>query len=221
MKMKSEKYIAIFMIISIMSYFMMVSMSFTASAEDLNGKYLLDDRLLKEHVIYNLRDAYIGNKRLIRFTHNLTKLEYDESEYIIEECLKDNLNPFIVLGVIKKESNFNPRAVGKFGEKGLGQLMENTAKPVAENLGYIYDPKKLFDSRYNIKLTITQLTYLYKLYDKDINKTLTAYNRGQNGLEEYMKQDKSDYEDPAMSDYSVDVINFAKKFKDEFDNFKE
>lgn len=217
--MKHGKYLTALLIICVSSYFMMITMCMTVDAEDFTSALNFSGGLLKrDSVIYGLRDTYINEQKLNQYISRISQLEYDECNFIIQECKNNNIDPFIVLGVIKKESNFNPKAVGSSGERGLGQLMENTAKPVAKNLGYIYDYNKLFDTRYNLKLTITQLSYLYNLYNKDINKTLTAYNRGQQGLIDYIKDGKSKYKYPAMSDYSVKVLEFAAEFKEEFVN---
>lgn len=218
-EMKREKYLTILLVICILSYFMMLNLSMTAVAEDLSNYHTKNDVKKRDAFIYNLRRSYLEEKELIDYTKNLTNLEYDDCEFIVNECKDKDLDPFIVLGVIKRESNFNPKAKGAAGERGLGQLMENTARPVAENLGYVYDPDKLFDTRYNLKITITQLAYLLNVYSNDIHMALTAYNRGQQGLIEYMKS--SENNKTAVSDYSLGVLKFAKEYKENFSKSTE
>ena len=212
--MKREKYLSILLVMCILSYFMMINMSITADAEDLANYQAKTEVLRRDGFIYDLLNSYLKEKELIEYTHRLTNLDYDDCEFILNECKINNIDPFIVLGVIKRESDFNPNAQGAAGERGLGQLMENTARPVAENLGYVYDPDKLFDSRYNLKLTITQIAYLINLYDNDLHMALTAYNRGQQGLIEYME--KSENNSSAVSDYSAKVMQFANEYKENF-----
>lgn len=214
-EMKHEKYLTLLFVMCMLSYFMMVNLSYTAAAEDIinhnpKGIYVVK----KEGLVYDLRDNFIREKELISYIQELTGLEYDDCEFIINECNRKNMDPFIILGLIKRESNFNPSAEGKAGERGLGQLMENTARAVAENLGYIYDKDKLFDPRYNLKLTITQLSYLLRLYNNDTHMALTAYNRGQQGLADYME--KSDNLNTAASDYSDKIMQYAKEYKNGF-----
>jgi soluble lytic murein transglycosylase-like protein len=148
----------------------------------------------------------------------LTKLEYSDCEYLVKECKNERLDIFLLLGVLRRESNFNPAALGTSGERGLGQLMENTAKPVAENLGYVYHADKLFDTKFNLKLTITQLVYLNNIYNGDLHMALTAYNRGQQGLDDYMEK-RSHAKNPGESEYSSKVLQFAGEYKEEFDKF--
>jgi len=217
--MRRERYFVILLIISFSSYFMMLSMVMTADAEDLAVAINSSAQTIKmESIVKDLRKLYLYESDLKEYVLKLTELSNNECELIIKDSKNNNLDPFIVLGVLKTESDFDPYAVGLSGERGLGQLMENTAIPVAQNLGYEYDPEKLFNPEYNIELTITQLSYLYNLYERDINKTLTSYNRGKQGLMDYINGGKSPYKNPAMSDYSVKVLKYAYEFKEEFEN---
>ena len=218
--MRREKYLTMLLVMCVLSYFMMVNMSMTADAEDLSKYYSKSKEPRIENMILDARDAFVNEKKRIQYTEHLTMLDYRDCELIIQECKNQNIDPFIVLGVFKRESDFNPSAKGAAGERGLGQLMDNTAKPVAENLGYVYDPDKLYDTRYNLKLTITQLAYLKELYGGDIHKMLTAYNRGQQGLKDYMASNNYNDENPGVSAYSSEVLQFAAEYKEEFDNFK-
>lgn len=160
------------------------------------------------------------NTQLLDFVKDLTGLDRIDCEYLIGECNEKGIDVFVALGLIRLESNFDPLTVGSKGERGLGQLMENTAKPVAINLGYEYNPDKLFEPQYNIELFLTQFKYLYEFYDYDLHKTLTAYNRGQYGLEKYIASRSSTYRNSSMSDYSVRVTDYAFKFKEEFVNIQ-
>lgn len=217
--MKCEKYLMMLLVICMLSYFMMVNLSMTAVAEDLSSYQAKAEVVRRDALIYDLRKSFLEEKELIEYTHRLTNLDYSDCEFIVSECKTEKIDPFIVLGVIKRESDFNPNAKGMAGERGLGQLMENTARPVAENLGYVYDPDKLFDTRYNLKLTITQISYLVNIYENDIHKALTAYNRGQQGLIEYMANNESN--NSAVSDYSTKVLQFAQEYKENFHKFNQ
>lgn len=212
--MKREKYYTILIVMCILSYFMMINLSMTAVAEDMSNYPEEINVVKRDALIYDLINYFIEERELAVYIHEMTNLEYDDCEFIINECKSKNIDLFVVLGVIKRESNFNPNAQGAAGERGLGQLMENTARPVAENLGYVFNPDKLYDSRYNLKLTITQIAYLMDVYDTDIHKVLTAYNRGQQGLKEYMQKNKNT--NPAVSDYSLKVLQFANEYKEGF-----
>lgn len=157
------------------------------------------------------------NKDFKEYAIELSGLEEGAIDLLVDECNEVDIDPFIILGLMRLESEFNPYCVGSLGERGLGQLMANTAEPVARNMGIEYDPDKLFEPEYNIKLFMTQFKYLYEFYGKDMHMTLTAYNRGQGGLDKYMAS-RSKYADPAVSDYSMVVLKYTTSFKEEFDN---
>ena len=212
--MKGENYLTILIAICILSYFMMVNTGMTAIAEDKQNYYKLSQEPIIKSYIYDYRDSFIREKELIRFMEVATGLEYDYCRFLVEESKEKYMDPFIVLGLIRRESDFNPNAIGEGGELGLGQLMENTAKVIAENLGYSYKHEMLLDPEFNLKLTITQLSYLKNVYHKDMHKALTAYNRGQQGLENYMESS----DERGVSDYSSKVLQYAFDYKKEFEN---
>ena len=59
-----------------------------------------------------------------------TNLEIEEAvllaDLIKKECKRYNLNPYLVLAIIKVESSFNPMAVSSRGAVGLMQVMPET-----------------------------------------------------------------------------------------------
>lgn len=171
-----------------------------------NTKKVVNDINTKDLFNEDLEVQYIVDK---------TGLSKDVSKYLLDMCRKKELDIFVVLGLMKVESNFNPKVVGAKGERGLGQLMENTARPLAKNLGIEYSPEKLFDPKYNILLFTTQLKYLKTIMNNDIHKILTAYNRGEYGLKKYMAS-RSGRRNPAMSTYSIKVLEYANKYRKEF-----
>lgn len=193
----------------------MVNHSMVAGAEDIQNYYKLPQEPNITSYIYDVRDSYIHKKRFIQYIEHVSGLDTSDCKFLIEESKEKHIDPFIVLGVIKRESDFNPHAKGADGEKGLGQLMENTAKIIAANLGYDYYSDRLLEPKYNLMLTITQLSYLQKLYNQDLHMSLTAYNRGQQGLIDYMNK----VDGRGVSDYSTKVLLFATEYKEAFDNF--
>jgi soluble lytic murein transglycosylase-like protein len=172
---------------------------------------------LEEAKDYEKDNEELENIALEAYISELTGLNNEAVDMIISQSNEIGIDPFVVVGIIRVESVFDPYIVGSLGERGLGQLMANTAEPVAKNLGIEYNPDKLFEPVYNILLFTTQLNYLYEFYDKDIHKTLTAYNRGQYGLEKYIAS-RNGHTNPAISEYSITVLEFAGKYKQGFDN---
>ncbi|MEW6661316.1 MAG: lytic transglycosylase domain-containing protein [Bacillota bacterium] len=113
---------------------------------------------------------------------------FDLEATIIRQAAKyPQLTPELLHEVIRFESNFDPMAVSHKGAMGLGQIMPGTGAWAAERLGVKdFNPEMLFDPEFNIKLTAYILSYLIQRYHGDLDKALTAYNRGERGLAQFV-----------------------------------
>lgn len=87
------------------------------------------------------------------------------------------LDPNMVLGVIKAESNFDPYAVSKAGARGLMQLMPGTAADM--RVSDVFDPEQ------NIAGGTQYLAKLLELFDNRIELALAAYNAGPTAVQEH------------------------------------
>ncbi|MBN2206394.1 MAG: lytic transglycosylase domain-containing protein [Candidatus Aminicenantes bacterium] len=83
----------------------------------------------------------------------------------------------LVHSIIKVESNYNANAVSSKGATGLMQLMPDTARAYG-----VVDP---FDPAQNIEGGVRYLKDLIKLFDRQTNKVLAAYNAGQEAIKKY------------------------------------
>ncbi|WP_066506677.1 lytic transglycosylase domain-containing protein [Abyssisolibacter fermentans] len=140
----------------------------------------------------------------------------ENAQFLINICEEKSLDIFTVLAIMKVESNFCHNVVGNSGEKGIGQVMDNTARLTAKRLNIEYKPEYLYDIKYNITLFTEHLKYLKDKYDNDIHKMLTAYNRGRGGLQKYMAS-RANYKRPQESSYSKKVIKFMNLYTYEFE----
>ncbi|MCD8390280.1 MAG: lytic transglycosylase domain-containing protein [Firmicutes bacterium] len=114
------------------------------------------------------------------------------SEYIIKYADEYELDIFLVMGVIKQESNFVPDAESDYA-CGLMQLTEETAAWNAEQMGLNdYDYK---DPETNIRIGCHYLRYLIDHY-QNTDTALAAYNAGMGNVSEWL----------ANPDYSSDGV---------------
>jgi len=111
---------------------------------------------------------------------------------------KYDLPKSLIHGVIKAESDFQPRAVSADGAQGLMQLMPGTAR----DLGV----RNAFDIDQNIDGGARYLRQMLDMFDGNLKKALAAYNAGpatvqrHNGIPPYAE----------TRDYVQKVITLAK-----------
>ena len=107
-------------------------------------------------------------ERSIAPQRGFTCTDYD---HIIKHyCQVYDVDDQLVKLVIQKESEFNPRAVSSSGAIGLMQLMPETAR----SLG-VKDP---YNPRENIKGGVKYLSYLFDVFEGDLELALAAYHAG-------------------------------------------
>jgi soluble lytic murein transglycosylase-like protein len=93
----------------------------------------------------------------------------DFDDIILDACGRHGVDPALVKGLIKAESNFDPAAVSPAGAKGLMQLMDSTAA----SLGVA----DAFDPRQNVEAGVHLLSDLLARYGSEA-LALAAYNAG-------------------------------------------
>ena len=86
-----------------------------------------------------------------------------------------DIDPVIVISLIRQESGFNSEAISPVGARGLMQLMPNTAKRFNRRVSI----KDLENPKKNIKIGVTYLKHLLNLYDNNLVYALSAYNAGE------------------------------------------
>lgn len=88
-----------------------------------------------------------------------------------------DLDPALVLEVVRAESNFNPRARSHKGALGLMQLIPATARRFG-----VKDP---LDPVQNLRGGMAYLRWLQQRFDGDIRLTLAGYNAGEAAVERH------------------------------------
>jgi soluble lytic murein transglycosylase len=111
----------------------------------------------------------------------------------------------LVLGLTRQESEFDERAESPAGARGLMQLMPATAKHVAKQEHLRYDPAKLEDAGYNMRLGMAYLAGLIDRFNGSYPLAIASYNAGPTNTRRWME----DYGDPR--DPNVDPVDWVEK----------
>jgi len=116
-----------------------------------------------------------------------------------------SVEPALVLGLSRQESEFNPTAKSPAGAVGAMQLLPATAKATARRHGLTYDPGKLArDAAYNMTLGSAYLSDLVKRFDGSYVLAAAAYNAGPTRVRQWLDI----YGDPR--DPKVDPIDWIE-----------
>lgn len=109
---------------------------------------------------------------------NVSNLE--NAQFIYEDILrfsnKHEIDPALVISIMKVESSFNHNVISDKGAIGLMQLMPETAKELQVNP---------FNISSNIEGGIRYFSKCLKLNNNDIALALASYNAGHSNVEKY------------------------------------
>jgi len=132
---------------------------------------------------------------------------------------KYNLDPYLVMAVIHRESGFRADVASPKGAAGLMQIMPATGEWIAEKLKIEYSKEKLKIPEYNIELGCWYLSYLDDMFDGNMENMLCGYNAGHNRTKGWLKENSKDgitIDDipyPETKNYVARVENSYDKYK--------
>ena len=98
-----------------------------------------------------------------------------------------NVDPLLILAVMREESRYKPFAVSRSNAQGLMQLMPATRDWIASKLGLSVGSTAVFDPKTNIRLGAWYLSYLLRFFDGDVELALAAYNGGPGNVDKWQK----------------------------------
>ena len=100
-----------------------------------------------------------------------------------------NLDPYLVLGLIRQESLFEPKARSPAFALGLMQLLPSTAARVASRHGMRAPAtEKLFDPEVNLNIGTQYLKDLLQRYGNNWCKAIAAYNAGESAVDRWEEE---------------------------------
>jgi soluble lytic murein transglycosylase len=119
------------------------------------------------------RYTTLNNPRVVRII-----FPYPNREQVEREAAKFELDPYLVAGLIRQESAFDPHATSRAGARGLMQLMPSTARWLAGRLDIEWDNSLLGVADANMHVGMAHLSALLRQYKGELIPSLAAYNAG-------------------------------------------
>ncbi len=139
------------------------------------------------------------------------------SEFITEYAYDNDLDPYLVIALIKQESNFIADARSDYAG-GLMQLTEVTANEYAKKLGL--SEYNYMDPETNIKIGCFVLASLIDKYD-NVDTALAAYNAGVGNVDGWLKN--PDYSSDGKTLYYIpfsETRHYVKKVNQYIEIYK-
>ena len=144
-------------------------------------------------IIFNyLEDNHQLEDLPLELWESLYPLYYED--VIRERALEYQIDPLLVLAMIREESRFNPWNESVAGARGLMQIIFSTGEWIAQKLNVEdFNDEMLFDPEVNIDLGCWYIDYLKERFSNDSVLVISGYNAGPGTTSKWLKQyDRSD-----------------------------
>jgi soluble lytic murein transglycosylase-like protein len=106
------------------------------------------------------------------------------ADSIRKAAAANNLDPYLIMGLIHQESYFNPAARSAPGALGLMQLMPATGKELAQRLHIV---SNLENPDVNVRLGTLYFRQLVNLFNGNIQLAIASYNAGRGNVAKWLR----------------------------------
>jgi soluble lytic murein transglycosylase len=106
----------------------------------------------------------------------------------IRSLTEDRVDPFLIAGLIREESVYDPRALSPVGAIGLMQLMPDTGRRVARQVGLSdFAVEQLYTPDVNLTLGVRYLADLLERFAGNEAYAVAAYNAGPEAVSRWLE----------------------------------
>lgn len=143
-------------------------------------------------------------------------------DIVRREALANGIDPYLVAALIHTESKFSAGAESGRGARGIMQIMPETGKWAAGQMGMSgFDEDLLYDPETNVKIGSWYLADLHREFNGNRNIALAAYNAGRGNVRQWLERGLWDGELATVEripfaetrKYVVTVLKSYKKYK--------
>ena len=108
-------------------------------------------------------------------------------EDLLKAAAEAHVDPYLVAGLIRQESEFNPVVISRANAFGLMQLVPATGKMLARQEGVTpFSTMMLLDPRVSLKLGTAYLRAQLDHWNGNLEQTLAAYNAGPGRVQQWL-----------------------------------
>lgn len=112
---------------------------------------------------------------------------YKYKQDVLTYSKKYNVDPYLILAIIKAESNFNENATSAKNAHGLMQITSETAQWASEKMKIDnYNDQMLYEPKFNIDMGCWYVSDLTKEFNGNIDLVLAAYNGGRGNVQKWL-----------------------------------
>lgn len=164
--------------------------------------------------IVQARDFISNLHQRPEFQDDIYKLAYPL--YFVDEINESSsnydLDPYVVIAIMKEESHFNTSAKSYVGAGGLMQVMPDTASFIASKYGISYSSALRHDINKNIELGCAYLDYALSQLSKKYLFAVAGYNGGHNAVRKWNETlNYSDYDEFVEEIPYSETQNYIRK----------
>ena len=116
-------------------------------------------------------------------------------EHFLHWGRQTSVDPYLLMGIARRESAYNPEALSPAGARGLMQVMPGTATQLARQLG-IRDPGPygVLDPELNIRLGSTYIRDMLDRYSGNRLAAAAAYNAGPGRVDRWLRDAPEEFD---------------------------
>ena len=111
-------------------------------------------------------------------------LKYESQ--ILTHSAQYDLDPYLIMGIISAESQFEADAVSHKDAMGLMQVKEETAKWCIDHFELDADVEDIYKPDTNILIGCAYIDYLIDMFEGNTDVAVAAYNAGQGNVKKWL-----------------------------------
>jgi TolA-binding protein len=144
-------------------------------------------------------------------------------DIIREYALKYEIDPLLVMAMIREESRFNSWDESAAGARGLMQIIFSTAEWIAQKINIIdFNDEMLFSPKVNINLGSWYIHYLKEKFSNDYILMISGYNAGPGITDQWLERyDQSDLDNFVENIPYAETREHIKKVMKSYQMYKK